>query len=492
MATLRNHQTMWVGRTLLVGIFVACLLLAGAQSAFAVTSGTSAVGTGAAYQGEWKQWRTTIVSAFEGDAGSDGEGRVFVDANVEEGTGYWFEVDIEHVLVEGPYAYMAGPITAISEDLAEHLGEYQYFCVYDGDGLGDPDSVSPGIDCTEVEAIGWIAGRKQPTEYGGMMNVQEGDYVVGGGALNPLAGATRVETAIEVSKAAFPGGADTVVIGTGRNWPDALGGAALAGAEGGPILLSDTDSLPDSTMAEIDRLGATEAIILGGTGAISSAAEEALKSRLGADSVTRIGGADRYETAHMVAEAAIDAMGNRYDGTAFAATGGDFPDALAGAPLAAANGWPIYLVPPAGSAPTAIMQAAGVSDVLILGGTGVVSGTAEDAFGTAFGADAVMRLAGATRYSTAVEIATHGVGSAGLHWDGVAIATGEIFPDALTGGVLQGRTGSVMLLTPGSELSPDTETALRANKDAIAEVKFLGGTGAVSQTVRDQVVQALQ
>jgi hypothetical protein len=104
----------------------------------------------------------------------------------------------------------------------------------------------------------------------------------------------------------------------------------------------------------------------------------------------------------------------------------------------------------------------------------------------------VTRLAGATRYSTAVAVATHGVNEAGLHWDDLALATGENFPDALTGGVLQGLDDSVMLLTLSSSLSPEVAAVLDENDGSINQVKFLGGPGAISQTVRDQVGQVLQ
>jgi len=43
-----------------------------------------------------------------------------------------------------------------------------------------------------------------------------------------IAGADRIGTAIEISKAAFPQGSDTVIIATGYNFPDALAGAPLA------------------------------------------------------------------------------------------------------------------------------------------------------------------------------------------------------------------------------------------------------------------------
>jgi hypothetical protein len=86
-----------------------------------------------------------------------------------------------------------------------------------------------------------------------------------------------------------------------------------------------------------------------------------------------------------------------------------------------------------------------------------------------------------------VAIATYGVDNAGLSWDGVALATGKNYPDALAGGVLQGQNGSVMVLTETNTLSPDTAAALTANAGSISSVVYLGGLGAISQTVRDQV-----
>ncbi|MDZ4655219.1 MAG: cell wall-binding repeat-containing protein, partial [Coriobacteriia bacterium] len=220
----------------------------------------------------------------------------------------------------------------------------------------------------------------------------------------PVEGVSRFETAVEASKLAFPspGSADCVVIATGLNWPDALGGAALAGAKGAPILLSTASDVPTTTMDEIARLGATEAIILGGTGAVGLTAEAELKGALGAGNVTRIGGINRYETAQMVAQATIDELGGTWDGTAFLATGSNFPDALAAAPIAAAKGWPIYLTPTDAVGEAKAAMHVDTDSVLILGGTGAVSKAVEDDLKVTFGDLAVERLAGVNRYATAV------------------------------------------------------------------------------------------
>lgn len=308
----------------------------------------------------------------------------------------------------------------------------------------------------------------------------------------PVAGASRYETAVQASERTFTT-AECVVIATGANWPDALGGAALAAAENGPILLTGPTSLPGAVADEITRLGATRAYILGGAGAVSPAVEQAVADLVGQGNVTRIGGTDRYSTADMIAAECVKALGAGFDGTAFIATGASFPDALAAAPLSAAKGWPLFLAGPAGlSADTeAAMDAAGVDTVLVLGGTGAVSSATETSLRSRYGDAAVTRLNGASRYDTAVVVATWACDNAGLDWDGLAIATGANFPDALAGGVMQGLDGSVMLLTPQNTLHVATAACLTANKSAIHTVKYLGGTGAVSAAVRSQVSSIL-
>jgi putative cell wall-binding protein len=309
-----------------------------------------------------------------------------------------------------------------------------------------------------------------------------------------VAGDDRIATAIAAAKVAFPSGAGTVVIATARNWPDALGGAALAGAVDGPILLTEPTELPSTVATAISALGATKAIILGGTGAVSSDVQSALGTTLGgAGNVTRIDGADRYETARKVAAETVKRINESgtFSRTAFVATGANFPDALAASPLAAAKGWPIYLVRPTGvdDALVDAMRKVGVNQVIILGGYGAVPKSVEDALKVRVAP--VSRLEGADRYRTALAVAEHGV-KVGLFWDKVAVATGANFPDALAGGVLQGRANSVMVLTPSDTLHEGVRQTLVANKGGIWEVRFLGGLSAVSQPVRDAAIGALQ
>ncbi|MBN2248497.1 MAG: cell wall-binding repeat-containing protein [Coriobacteriia bacterium] len=311
-------------------------------------------------------------------------------------------------------------------------------------------------------------------------------------AFTTVAGPDRYETAIRMSQASFAK-ASCVVIATGENWPDALGGAALAGVRNAPILLTRGGSLPAAVLAEIERLGATSAVIIGGEGAVGPSVEACLRGVLGEDAVQRIGGSDRYETAESIARAVAAASGDAYDGTCFIATGTDFPDALAASPLCVAKRWPLLLTDPdeLPESTALALGEIGATRVLVLGGASVVSDGVVAGLTVSLGEDAVTRLSGDDRYATAAVVAGYAADQ-GLHWDGVAIATGQDFPDALAGGALQGRLGSVMLLTRAAALAPAARGCLVANKAVVRSARFLGGGAAVCADVKSAVSLALE
>ncbi len=101
------------------------------------------------------------------------------------------------------------------------------------------------------------------------------------------------------------------------------------------------------------------------------------------------------------------------------------------------------------------------------------------------------RITGATRYETAANIAQWGVDNYGMSWDGVALATGTNFPDALAGGAAQGLRWSVVLLTKPTTLEAAPQAKIEANANDILEVRFFGGLNAISQAVRDAVMDAI-
>lgn len=119
-------------------------------------------------------------------------------------------------------------------------------------------------------------------------------------------GLERVGTAIEASRLAFPDGADVVVLADSRSFPDALTEAPLAAALGAPLLLVD-EALPEPTMAELDRLGAGSAVVVGGASAVPSAVEAQLAEA--GVAVERLAGDTRFDTAAAVAVALRSAAG---------------------------------------------------------------------------------------------------------------------------------------------------------------------------------------
>jgi putative cell wall-binding protein len=159
-----------------------------------------------------------------------------------------------------------------------------------------------------------------------------------GPVVKRLSGPGRYETAAAISTEGWTT-SQYVVIATGENFPDALAGAPLAHAYGAPLLLVPSGSIPASVSAEITRLGATKAIILGGTGSVGTGVEYALRTRFGGEvNVRRISGAGRYETAAKIALEVRDryqSLGLPLGERIVVATGASFPDAMAAASFAA-------------------------------------------------------------------------------------------------------------------------------------------------------------
>jgi len=152
-----------------------------------------------------------------------------------------------------------------------------------------------------------------------------------------VAGIDRFDTARQIARASFPG-ARRAYIATGRNFPDALSAAAVAGKEKVPILLvNGTDAALDTATRQFfSTQGITSVVIVGGPAAVSSGiAASATKL----STVSRVEGADRFGTS-----SALNTTSYGAAPIAYLATGSDFPDALAGATLAAAKGAPLYVV----------------------------------------------------------------------------------------------------------------------------------------------------
>lgn len=313
----------------------------------------------------------------------------------------------------------------------------------------------------------------------------------GSGTVTRVSGEGRSQTAVAVSQRTFPSGAPTVVIARADAYPDALAGAPLARALGAPLLLSTPEALSEPTAAEVTRLGATSAVLLGGIGALSAQVREDLAA-IGVTAVERVSGDSRFATAAAVAERVLALGGPR---SAYLVKGADadpargWADAVAVSALAAARGVPILLTDSNDlPEPTAAaLRAGAVTEVVVVGGPGAVG---EEVVGQVHAAGATTsRLAGATRYATSAAVAA-AAGSAPVK---VWVATGRNYPDALAAGPAAAAEGAVLVLVDGHGLngSPDTRDWLAAQRASIAEAVVVGGTAAVTDATIVQLGQVL-
>ena len=349
-----------------------------------------------------------------------------------------------------------------------------------GSDFADPQLVEDGDSSAYLAFIEWDS---DPTAFFNRVYLWGDTGLVArtvDTGIERLGGATRTETAVAVSQAAFPGGADTVVLATQMNYPDALAGAPLARRSNAPLLLTDGRWLSSATAAEIVRLGAKKAIVLGGTGALSYQVEADLKAKAGVKRVERVAGDTRYETALEIARKMYDP--GRLSGKAVVVSGENWPDAACSAPLAAALDAPVVLVKrnalPVSSA--SLLSEWETTATLVVGGSGVIS---DDLVASLPGP---VRVGGADRYETSARVALHGL-DLGLLPHRAVIATGLDFPDALTGGTLAARArGPVLLTRPGS-LSQPAARYLEWVAGDLTRVWLTGQTDVLGAAVEEDV-----
>ncbi|MFB2555416.1 cell wall-binding repeat-containing protein [Herbiconiux liangxiaofengii] len=285
-----------------------------------------------------------------------------------------------------------------------------------------------------------------------------------------IGGADRFEVSVNTSKAGWSEGSDTVYVASGEVFPDALSAASAAAVADAPILLTTSGSLPASVREEIVRLGATDIVILGGPKTISAAVETELK-KLG--TVTRIGGADRFEASRNIAKHAFP------DGAEVAvlATGLNFPDALSAGAAVAGRG-PVILVNGGASgldaATKSLLTDLGVDEIAVAGGTASVSaGIQTDAAKIA----ETVRLGGADRFAASRAINAHFVTEA----QNVLLATGSNFPDALSGSAFGPRIDAPLFTVQGSCIPAETLAQITAL--GAEQITLLGGEATLSPAV---------
>lgn len=158
-----------------------------------------------------------------------------------------------------------------------------------------------------------------------------------------LGGDDRFETNLLVNEF-FPNAPDTVLLASGKNFPDALAMGPVA-YQGFPLILTQGIALGESEITQLADFDPVNVVIAGGTGVVSATIASDLTAR--GYNVVRLAGSDRTLTAAAIATWATtgvptatgfahDSLGFVTD-TAYITTGDKFADALAAGPVAGAN-----------------------------------------------------------------------------------------------------------------------------------------------------------
>jgi putative cell wall-binding protein len=325
-------------------------------------------------------------------------------------------------------------------------------------------------------------------------------------------GVDRYDTAVEASKLMWQQTSvsydwdfdiEGIVIASGLSAADGVAGSLLASAIDSPLLLAGAGGLSSGTIAEIERALRPEVYysgddltiyILGGTTAVPAVVESQLKAspviaagiKTGMLTIKRLAGADRYKTAALIAEEA-DAIAS-VSSKAFIVNGTAWPDALSVAAPAVYGGHAILPVK-TDAVPQATLDALsdlGITEVVIVGGTSVVSTGVEGSLTTLLGAGNVSRIGGMNRYETSLLVAEHAVDEEYMDDDHFILVSGENYPDALAAGPMAymynygyGVQGPI-LLTPKAALSKYVKDFMDEYGAPEELCYVIGGPGAIS------------
>lgn len=320
-------------------------------------------------------------------------------------------------------------------------------------------------------------------------------------------GADRYATSLRVASAFASEVGDSlewVVLVSGERWTDAVVAAPLAGALTAPVLMTPPGALRDDARDFLKRVGVSKAMVVGpdsgggrhGPGrGVGTAVIDALE--LAGIATQRVAGADRYGTSSAAAEqyAPGDMRGEGL--TAFVASGDVFADALVAGPIAARGRHPVLLTPPTElhTSVADYLESASIEHVVLMGGTAALADAVQNAV-----ADlgvSVTRLAGTSRYDTAVKTAEmvadryrDTAGAPCFAGSTIGLARARVPFDAFSAASLLARLCAPLLLADPAQVPADTAAYIDAARDSheTIDLRVFGGDAAVSQAAIEAYV----
>lgn len=321
-----------------------------------------------------------------------------------------------------------------------------------------------------------------------------------------IAGTDRVATAIKALEARADYWGDTVIIARSDAFADALASAPLADVLDAPILITPSGTDLDNRVADaVAEQGFSNAIFVGGTGALGEAMRTELETKAGV-TTERIRGIDRFETALAIADATVNYYGLESGApfnevNVYLADGWDFADALAGGAAAADNDGVVLLteedgLPTSTRLAVSLLAQDGYFDgdainhveIHAVGGPAARGAAASD-----INVDA--EYVGKDRFETAVLLAEkytfeHDEDEAELDEieKSFTVANGFSYADGVVAGAFAANQDGPLLLTHPNVLTGVTKDYLFKHADNDdAQVVVFGGTGSVTPAVNAQL-----
>lgn len=314
-----------------------------------------------------------------------------------------------------------------------------------------------------------------------------------------LSGNDRYDTMGEIVEEAYPhNSSGTVIVASGDNFPDALASSGLSGLADAPVILTNSYRLSARADGQISRLNPNKVVVIGGKSAVSDGVINQIEKRVAPNAeIVRISGATRRDTANEIfAQANKKVVAANWGGeTAIIATGENFTDALSISAYAQQNKYPVFLSGNNGLDASTIkdIKGYGFTNIVIAGGSAAVPNSVIGQLKSAGVSESnIVRLGGATRYQTSLNIAKYAQASGTLTPATPVFATGENFPDALAGGVLAGVKGvPLVLVSPETSVNHDALNWINSTTSFENTAYVLGGTDAVSETVSSDISSML-
>lgn len=360
------------------------------------------------------------------------------------------------------------------------------------------DGADVGVNASTYTTLydGTFGFTMTPTQLG-TVNFVYGGHIVGSMEVKPaytsgnrIGGqvSDNASLSVEVAQSGWSS-AKYVILTRDDVVADAMVSVPLSKKYDAPILMTSASALDEKVLAEIRNLGTGTVFIIGGTGAISQETEQRLKAE--GLYTYRFAGADRYDTAAQIASwvGSTD--------TVYLAYGYGEPDALAASAFAAEKGIPILLTDTTSlpSVTQSKLQKIAPSQVVILGGTGIISSQLESELGTQY---AVKRWGGADRYGTQQIILQNLIDKqAPIYVTTALVAPGDVpggkpYANALLAAALAAKKDGFVVTVPGNEFPSAVNYALLYNKGYISSATVVGNTGVVSVSLEQRINEMLK